>query len=136
MTQQFKMKHHRGSAGRRIIAFSGAIFLALSLWGASAPENTAGTDKFTAQGKTSSMLFVENKIWNVELEFKKEQYAAMEPKGGIGMGGMGMPGMGGMGGGRGGRGGFPGMRGMQPGEPNGSGLGDILAPVMFREGDL
>jgi spore coat protein H len=130
MTQPFQMKQNRGSAGRRLVAFSSAILLTISLWGASAPENTAKTDTPSAQRKTSDMLFVENKIWNVELEFKKEQYVAMEPKGGAGMGGMGMPGMGGRG-----MGGFPGMPGMQPGGPNGANLNNLLAPAMFKEGD-
>jgi spore coat protein H len=109
MTQPFQIKPHKRSAGGWFIVFSGSILLALSLWGVSAPENTGETDNSSAQGKASNMLFVENKIWNVELEFEKEQYAAMKPKERMdyGMGGA----------------------------ADNFGLGNILAPTIFKEGD-
>jgi hypothetical protein len=70
MTKPFRIKPYIRSAGSRFAIFCGSILLALSSWGASAPETAGETDNISAQGKASNMLFVENKIWNVELEFE------------------------------------------------------------------
>jgi hypothetical protein len=109
MTLPFQIKKHKRTTSCWFIVFGIAILGALSSWGVSTPESPAGTHNTSAQRKTSDMLFVENKIWNVELEFEKEQYAAMQPKKGMEFD-MGVA-------------------------PDDFGLGNILAPATFKEGD-
>jgi spore coat protein H len=121
MALRFRIEEYTRIIGRRFIVFGAAMLCALTFWGSSTPGSPAGTDNPSAQGKTSGRLLIENKIWNVELEFEKEQYAAMEPKLVMDSG----------------MGDVPHFLGM-PDMPDAFGefrLGNIVAPAIFKEGN-
>jgi spore coat protein H len=81
MIQPFQIKRRGGNIRRLLIALGGFALLVALVWGASLLSRHAEPKSRFVQRMPSDMLFVENKIWNVELEFEKEQYEAMEPNG-------------------------------------------------------
>jgi hypothetical protein len=80
MIQPFQIKRRGRNARKLLIALGGVALLVGLLWGASELKRLAEPESQFVQRMPSDMLFIENKIWNVELEFEKEQYEAMEPK--------------------------------------------------------
>jgi spore coat protein H len=98
-----------------VVALSGLFLLAV-LTAALALQIGHGFDSLAASIETEGLFNLTN-VWTVHLKFSPEEFAAMEPKGGIG----GPSGPGGLGG--------------APGGPGGFGPGMVIAPMFISQGD-
>jgi hypothetical protein len=92
MIQPFQIKRRGRNARRLLVVLGGVALLGALVWGASTLKRLAEPESLLVQRMPSDMLFVENKIWNVELEVEIKQYETMEPKSDETMSGIpGMP---------------------------------------------